>query len=69
MDMTFTDDVLKHFLEQANISLEFPFKSYANFYQSFVDDISIFSWKERPKDDVGTFSPEEMHMVCVQSVF
>jgi hypothetical protein len=70
MDMTFTDDVLKQFLEQANISpLDFPFKSYANFYQSFVDDISIFSWKERPKDYVGTFSREDMHMVCVQSVF
>ena len=64
MDQTFLDAVLRKFLEEEKIKSEdFPFNSYADFFQSFVDDLSIFSWRTMPKTYAGKYSPEDLHLL------
>ena len=60
---TFRDSTLADFISSRGLTPEkFPFTSYRQFLQGFVDDLSIFSAKSIP-------NAEEVHCLAIEAVF
>ena len=60
---TFRDAVLQEFVTHHSLNnKQFPFNSFRQFVQGFVDDLSIFS----PKAFANS---EELHCLCIEAVF
>ena len=58
---TFRDSTLADFLSSRGLTPEkFPFTSYRQFLQGFVDDLSIFSAKSIP-------NAEEVHCLAIEA--
>ena len=60
---TFRDATLADFIAYRGLTPEqFPFTSYRNFVQGFVDDLSIFSAKDLQQ-------AKEIHCLAIEAVF